>query len=389
MNPTIIISAYNRPIALQRLLSSLVKASYPDGIQIRLVISIDRGEGMEYANVTKLAEEFSWTFGPKEMIKQSEHLGLVRHFLFCCGLSKTYDQIIYLEDDLIASPAFYTYTSQAFDFYHGEDRLAALSLYALWFNGYTQQPFVPISDGSDVFFLQMPYTQGLAFTSQQWRAFSNWLDKADRGLSPDSQLHDSFLRFGPEEWFPTMAKFVVETGRYVLYPRVSLTSGAGDAGVHFDTPSRFFQTPLEGSEKNYHFQLLEQSNAVYDSFFEILPSRLSRLTDAFNGYEYDIDLYATKSPRHLHADHVLTSRKSRAPKISFGKSMWPMEVNVIENVRGDEICFCRTDDVRWDWLANLEARKSNHDFFTRKRRMSRRLQLEYVLLDLLHFLQRR
>ena len=39
--PTIVIPAYNRPAALQRLLASLLRADYP--ADVRLVIAIDGG----------------------------------------------------------------------------------------------------------------------------------------------------------------------------------------------------------------------------------------------------------------------------------------------------------------------------------------------------------
>jgi hypothetical protein len=68
--------------------------------------------------------------------------------------------------------------------------------------------------------------------------------------------------------------------------------------------------------------------------------------------------------------------------------MWPMEANVIEGVPGTEIAFCRADDVRWDWWSDLETRKRNHDFFTRRRRMSRRLRLLFAGMDLVRGLQR-
>ena len=65
-----------------------------------------------------------------------------------------------------------------------------------------------------------------------------------------------------------------------------------------------------------------------------------------------------------------------------------MEVNVIEGVPGTEITFCRVDDVRRDWWSDLETRKRNHDFFTCRRRMSRRLRLMYAVVDLVRGLQR-
>ncbi len=388
MNPTIVVSAYNRPGALARLLASLSKAAYPGG-PARLVISIDRGDDAGHASVGAVAEQFQWPFGPKEVIQHAEHLGLVKHVFFCGDLTRTYGDVIFLEDDLLVSPVHYLYAAQALDFYRADERIAGVSLYALWFNGYTQQPFVPLADAADVFFLQTPYTQGQAFTREQWSNFADWRASGDRRLSAGDNLHESFFRFDAEDWFPVMAKYVVGTGRYVVYPRVSLTTGAGDAGTHFAQASSFFQTPLQRFKDTYHFIPLDDSNAAYDSFFEILPDRLNRLTDAFRGFDYDVDLYATKARRNLYAEHVLTSRTCRAARMRFGRVMWPMEANVIEGVPGAGIAFCRTDDVRWDGWSDLETRKRNHDYFTRRRRLSRKLRLQFAMLDAIYAVQRR
>jgi len=389
MNPTIVISAYNRPQALARLLASLRKAAYPKRGATRLVISIDRGDDPRNGQVVEVAKEFEWPFGHKEVIHEPEHLGLVRHVFFCCGLTQVYGDVIFLEDDLLVSPAYYTYAARALSFYRSDERIAGVSLYALWFNGYTQQPFIPLADDADAFFLQTPYTQGQAFTYAQWKSFADWRAAGDRRLTEADNLHESFFHFDAEDWFPMLAKYVVETGRYVVYPRVSLTTGAGDAGTHFAQASSFFQTPLQRFKENYRLKPLADSVAVYDSFFELLPDRLNRLTDAFRGFDYDVDLYATKARRNLRAEYVLTSRLCRTAQQSFGKVMWPMEANVIENVPGTEIAFCRADDVRWDWWSDLETRKRNHDFFTRRRKMSRRLRLMYAIVDLVRALQRR
>lgn len=196
-----------------------------------------------------------------------------------------------------------------------------------------------------------------------------------------------FLHFDAEDWFPLMTQYVVETDRYFVYPRVSLTTGMGDPGTHFDHASSFFQAPLQRAKDCFKFKPLDDSFAVYDSFFEIRPDRLNRLTDALRAYEYDVDLNATKEPRHLHALYALTSRRSRSKIISFGKAMRPIEANVIEALPGNEIVLCRKDDLRWDRLANLETQKSNHDYFTRRQPISKRTRLQYTLFDLFHRLR--
>ncbi len=382
MNPVIVISAFNRPHSLARLLASIAQADYPT--EAPLVISNDRGDTSENQATRAVAEKFVWQFGPKRVIDHPEHLGLVRHILYCGGLAQEYGSIIFLEDDLAVSPDYFKYASQALDFYEPDERIAGISLYALWFNGYTQYPFVPLSDAADAFFIQVPYTQGLAWSAAQWTRFADWRASETRTLSRTDNVHEMFLRFDAADWFPLMTQYVVETNRYYAYPRVSLATGVGDAGTHFDRATSFFQTPLQRAKNCFAFKSLDDSFAVYDSFMEIQPDQLDRLTGALRGYEYNVDLNATKAPRHLRAPYVLTTRRARAPILSFGNAARPIEANVIEAMPGNEIVLCRKEDVRWDWLAELETRKSNHDYFARRQQLGKRIRLQFALLDLIH-----
>jgi len=159
MHPAIVILAYNRPNPLKRLLSSLTRASYPPDHPIDLVFSIDRREEGIHPEVASIAEGYRWPYGKKNLVCHDKRLGLVGNFYFSGDLSVEYGSLILLEDDLLVSPMFYWFASQALQNYQDDDRIAGISLYSLWFNGYTQFPFVPIIDESDVFFLQVPYTQ--------------------------------------------------------------------------------------------------------------------------------------------------------------------------------------------------------------------------------------
>lgn len=379
MNPAIVISAYNRPHALGRLLGALARAEYPR--QVPLVISIDRGAGGPDAQVAELAEQFHWPFGPKRVICQPSHLGLVDHVFFCGALSQEYGAVVFLEDDLGVSPVFYRYAAQAIAFYGDDPRIAGLSLYGLWFNGYTREPFVPWADGSDVFFVQAPYTQGQAWTASQWRRFAEWRAAGARRLSLADPVHDMFLHFDAADWFPLMTKYVVETGQFYVYPRVSLVNGAGDIGTHFSRPTAFLQVPLLQDKDSFTFRSLADSIPVYDSFFEILPDRLNRLTGSLRGLAYNVDLYATKRPRHLGAAYTLTSRRGRAPLASYAKRMWPQEANLVEPAPGTDILLCSTADLRWDRWAEVETKKINHDYFTRGQRLGLKTRLQFALVD--------
>ncbi len=364
MLPAVVVNAYNRPAALARLLNSLQQAVYPVAAQVPLIISIDRGGSPE---VQRVAGNFGWLHGPKTVTLQEQHLGLIQHFFTCGDLTRRYEAIVYLEDDLTVSPVFYAYAAQALAFYHQDDRVAGCSLFGLWFNGYTQQPFVPLPDGSDVFFVQVPYTQGLAFTAEQWARFEAWRHSPAMTTPSTVPLHEAWSHFDREDWFPLLTCFVVTNDRYFVFPRVSHATGWGDAGTHFTGASRFFHVPLQRDKVVYDFKMLDEADAAYDSFFELQPDRLNRLTDQLRGYDYTLDLYATKSRVNLRTEYVLTSRRCRNPLVAFGKTAWPLEMNIVERVPGADIALCRTQDVRRDRLANLQLWRSQHEYFARGR----------------------
>src|SRR3972149_37425 len=95
MKPAIVLSAYNRPQTLERLLISLQKEAYPAGRGVPLIISIDCGENGIHPEVRKVAEQFVWPFGPKEVLCHERHLGLVEQVLFCGGLTGAYGDVTF------------------------------------------------------------------------------------------------------------------------------------------------------------------------------------------------------------------------------------------------------------------------------------------------------
>ncbi|HKZ55303.1 MAG TPA: hypothetical protein VJ123_07475 [Anaerolineales bacterium] len=393
MRPAVVVAAHNRPAALSRLLASLERAEYPSG-SIPLLISIDPGGD---PGVPHIAERFRWGHGEKLIIEHAQHLGLVEHFYRCGDLSEEYGALILLEEDLFVSPAFYSFASEALTFYGEDRRIAGISLYALWFNGYNQFPFVPLLDDADVYFLQVPYTQGQALTREQWSGFRSWQASGDRAIRVGDGLHEMFARFGPDEWFPLRMKYLVQTGRTYVFPRASLTTGFGDAGAHFARETRFFQVPLQGEAKDFRLKPLDDSCAVYDSFFEILPDRLNRLAPTLVGHTYDVDLYATKSPANLHADLVLTTRPCRLPSKgvgasplrTFARAMWPMEANVIEGIFGVGIALARRDDLRWGRLSEWRIARRHYEYFSRGRRVGHSFSLKLSVAGLMDRLERR
>jgi len=374
MNPAVVVIAYDRPLALRRLLQSLAAASYPrEGVH--LVISVDRSEDGRSREVAEAGRAFPWPHGSKDVIEREQHLGLVSHFLECGRLSQRHGGAVLLEDDLVVAPSYYAFASQALQRYGEDERVAAVCLYGLWFNGFTLEPFQAIDDGGDVFFLRLPYTQGLAFSARQWLRFEE--RSATQPAAPHPGLHDAFLRFPPDEWFPRFAHYTAATGRFVCFPRVSLTTGWGDAGAHFAAATHWLQAPMRLAGTDYRLPRLEDALAVYDSFFELLPDRLRRLVTSLPDLDFDLDLNATKEPRNLQSGHVLTSRRTRAALASFGLCMYPPEANIVYQVPGDDLRLSRVEDVLWDAWAGEEARARLHAYAWAKLRPSRSRWLRF------------
>ncbi len=377
MNPAIVVVAYNRPESLARLLASIGRAEVAAGAP--LVISIDGG-GARHEAVAQTAVDFVWPAGEKRVIRHERNLGLIGNVFFSGDLAAEYGRIILLEDDLAVSRAFYRYAQAALDFYADEARVAGISLNALWFNGFTQRPFIPIHDGGDGFFMQVAWYQGQAYTAAQWASFRAWLKAAEPRVLPHDPMHELFSQFPETDWFPVKTKFLVETGRFYVFPRESLTTNFGEMGTHFAQRTHFFQVPLQHERRRWQWRRFAEATAVYDSFQELLPDRLARLAPSLTGMDFDVDLAGVKSAAKLTRPYTLTSKLCRNPQQTWGMAMRPLAANVAENVPGQGIALCRRADVRFDWRARLAAAARLADYYGRGRRPSLRRELLFRLI---------
>ena len=389
MTPAIVIPAYNRPHALTRLLGSLKTADYPSELKVPLIISVDPENGTPNQGVQTIAKSFYWAYGPKEIIFHEEHLGLLENFYYCGGLAEQYGSIIFLEDDSLVSPVFYQYACESLNFFYEDPSVAGISLYCYALNGFTHQPFEPLPDGSDVFFMQVSSIMGQAWSKGQWKEFEEWRVATK---APDAEtnksLHDLWSKFPADDHFPILTNYLASTNRYYVFPRISLTTGFGDAGTHFADRTSYFQVPIQQGETKFRFQKMESSNSVYDSFMEILPACIKRLAPAFSDIDFEVDLNATKDRDHLMTEHVITSRACSNPLRSFALAMKPPEANLIFDLAGEGINLCRTLDIRWDRWSELKTRKRLHEYFFRGNRTSLRKLIVYFLIDLFKRLKR-
>jgi hypothetical protein len=342
--PAIVIAAYNRPKSLARILSSIIKADYNESAHVSLIISLDKADNSEVAD---LAHAFNWPFGEKRIIERKERLGWPEHAIACGALAEEYGSIILVEDDLYLSTHFYTYATQALDYYAADETIAGISLYALHVNenAAIPLPFYPLEDGCDVFFLQKSFIGNCAMTHSQWRQFVLWRRSRTQPNSAKDDLPSRVLSWPETSLSKYFIKYLVELRRYIVFPRTSLSSNFGDTGVHVQA-TRIFQVPLELSMKQYRFISISDSLSVYDAFHELIPDRLNTLCSHFSAYDYVVDLYGTRDLNKVLAPYLLTTRRPGRFLHSFGRELIPMELNVIETVPGDGIWFCEREALK-------------------------------------------
>jgi len=342
-HPAIVVATYNRPDSLMRLLGSLSKARYPDGVP--LVISIDGGANQRQT-VVKIVEEFPWPYGKKEVICHEKNLGLRKHIISCGDLSKRYESVIVLEDDTYVSPVFYLYAMQAVLFYGARPEIGGISLYAPRLNPTTHLIFEPLFDDTDVYFIQWASSWGQIWTCRQWLEFKQWYDRNDGPITDEAYVPDDVIQWPDSSWKKYYIKYLVETDRFFVYPREALSTSFQEAGLHQDYATIALQTQLQCFKESYRLQHLRNSCCVYDAWHNLVPDRLNKFVPDLKKYEYVVDLAGHRPIKKIQAPYLLTCRPASNSIMQFGKKLRPMEMNVIEMLPGIGIALCRKADVR-------------------------------------------
>lgn len=332
----IVVVAYNRPRSLIRLLKSLAKANYPSN-DIPLIISIDNADTNN--DVLQIANDFIWNFGPKEVKYQKVNLGLRKHVLKCGSISQKYGAVIILEDDLYVSINFYNYAQSALKFSADKDYIGGISLYNHQLNVHTRDNFTAFEDRYDNWYFQFASSWGQAWSKNQWVAFSEWYQE-NKILQSNSTIPRNVTQWSDQSWLKYYIAHLIETKKYFLYPKISLTTNFSDAGTHVGEDSTAFQVPLYfNKKKGFNFSTLQDSNSVYDAFFENVNIYKNL---GYSKASICIDLYAYKDkPKER---YWLTTQFLNYKIIkSFGRSLRPIDANIVEDIIGKDIYLYDTE----------------------------------------------
>lgn len=372
-HPAIVVAAWNRPHSLARLLKSLRDAHYPE-VKVPLVIALD-GEGDP--EVVRLAEGFSWEYGPKEVIIQPQRRGLKSHILACGDLSERFGRVVLLEDDLLVSPWFYQFATLALAEYRAVEPIAGISLYChavMESNAF--YPFWPVCGDQGVYFLQYAVSWGQAWTAEQWQEFRGWYaahPEAGNGTA-------GFLEhWGENSWKKHFVRYLMATGRYFVCPGTAYATNFGDAGVHFPEANAVFQVPLAQAWRAPAWRTYVAGEEAYDASFEPELAWLRTLVPELGEREIEVDLHGQKDLGQSAKPWVLTSRPVRAALRSWGRRMKPIWQNLRYAVEGNDLHLARREDVLpWSEKDRLEMYIRWHRFYYPVPRLRSQVLYEFL-----------
>ena len=281
------------------------------------------------------ADDFDWKHGKKIVDKHNKNLGLRSHMMSLGKWFNEFDAIVVLEDDIVVSPNFYSYTKQTVKKYHNSQTVAGISLYSIVVNYHTITPFTPLKDEHDVYFMNCAMSWGEVWMRDSWNKFYDWYKEHQEFPMIDS-LPRSICSWKQKSWLKYHTRYCIEENKYFVHPYTSLTTNFSDAGEHNNGDSNaMWQVPIQyGDKKSFILPEFGSRAVYYDGFFENI--------DLYKclGYTSDelcLDLQGEWNNR-LNKRYWLTTeiRDYRIIK-SFGLNYRPIELNIINNEKGCQI----------------------------------------------------
>ncbi len=329
----LVVVGYNRPDSMRRILHSLANAVYEEK-EIPLVISIDQSGTEEVARV---AREFEWNYGSKEVICHPERLGLRRHIISCGDLTERYGAVMILEDDLYVSPDFYHYATSALMKYGEHPKIAGIGLNTKRELLESPYPFFPRHTGYDVYFQQFATSWGQVWNRRMWSAFKFWYE-AHPKLPQNVNVPLSVLHYPESSWAKFYQSYVVEQDLYYVFSYESLTTNFGDAGEHFNHSSSAFQSVLFYGRKEYRMPDFEEG-VKYDIYGE--PLGLASYLEVPEE-DFTCDFWGRKQEASYKRYLLTCCSKPYKVLKQYSMCMKPVELNVMESIKGTDITLYDT-----------------------------------------------
>lgn len=333
--PVIAVVAYNRAESLQRLLRSIARASYPT--RPILYISL---EGGATRDVLSVAHAFSSPNVDIRVTHNQKQLGLREHILKCGDLALEHGAVIVLEDDLYVDPLYYDYACAASAHYACSDAVAGIALYAPEYNEYAGLPFAPLNNGYSTYPMQVACSWGQCWTRQQWQHFRTWYATADSGTVASTAGLPQAVKDWPESsWKKYFAAYLVQTGRYFVYPYVSYSTNCGDAGgTHVKASTFLYQTHLPLGDRAAappQFAEVRGASVSYDAYMEPCGTFVYSAL-GLKAEDVTIDIYGIRDRKECGAKpFLLTRARCGSPVRFFPRGFRPVEQNLLHELEDE------------------------------------------------------
>ena len=334
-NIAILVMGYNRVESLKYVLDSLQNLiiEYPTP----LIISIDGGGTDE---INKLVQSYVWRNGEKKVIIHSKRLGLRNHFLWAGDQTEEYNNILFLEDDILPSPYAVVAARELCSLYANDQDIAAGSLYSPMLCEFSDVKFPRVFDDTGCFMLAHPYW-GTIWMKDGWKRFKEWY--SDYKPNP-SILPDNVAKWRDGSSFKKVfIQYLIETNRTCIYPEQSYVTNMGFKGENNTTGLYCFQTNLAQVPPTFSYCPLSQKVPSYDAFMELTSDVIKRSCPELASFDFTTDFKQVH--KVFHTPYVLTTRPVKKAILSFSDRMKPVENGVLLGVKGTGISLALKENV--------------------------------------------
>lgn len=321
----IVAIGYNRPESMKRLLSALEKADYLNQT-VTLVVSIDNCGNDSVEDIAKMV---AWSHGEKYIRTFPQRQGLRNHILKCGSYMEEYDldAVAVFEDDVVPSPAFFSYMTQCTEQYSDDEDVAGISLYSHKINVNAKLSFQPQPSEYDVFWMQFAQSWGQVWLKKQWNSFAKWYETENDHIFDPRKIPAFVCKWPKTSWLKYHIKYCIEKGKYFVYPYTSYATCFSEAGEHTGATSSLLQLPMQ-TRIIESLRLPEHitEGIVYDAFFEY---------DDHSDICYD--LYGTRVD--YNGKNKVLSKKHLPYRVigAFGLTLKPHEMNYLNDLPGDVV----------------------------------------------------
>lgn len=373
----IIVPSYQRIQSTEELLVAIGENEHKSHFDV--LVSVDKPPTLKIENA------FIELFNQQQVqyVIRSTNLGLKKHiFTLMIESLVAYETITIIEDDILISKKSLEYTLAAIKFFtKTKDVVPCLSLYCPSSNEFNFNPFTPIRNGMENFFMQVPSSWGQTFFTSELTKFFRWLAE-----TPTDQQRWSSLKmprqvemWSSQSWKLDYYRYIVSKNLFVCYPYNSHSTNRGiDIGTHHKDPTFAFDVTLAScdySVKECNFVDITRG-IKYDPFFElIVDDRFSSVNCLDNNLELEFNINGLKTKTHnMGKDYIINIvegknlKRINAEK-SFPCIIKPYELNIfdshIKNPVGTHLVITKMKDFPEKFIKSPLLHYINTNLFNR------------------------